>query len=250
MPQCPDSWRGILHWPAVGLRHSVRRVQKTARGRPNRAALAGLALLSIVAAVGVVVAQRPGAPPFQELDSGWRNTLISERTGWATDLAYGVHLLGDTIGATLVALALAAYFWRVRRQPAAALFVVLALFAARLVTNSAKLLVGRPRPPEMMVSVYGYSFPSGHVSTATALAVAVAVILAYQGRVRWGAALVVLAPLVMIWNRTYLSVHWLSDAMLGMAAGGGAALLVWWVLAPRLRGRQPQGRPVTRSTSP
>ena len=92
--------------------------------------------------------------------------------------------------------------------------------------NVIKLLVDRPRPPGSMVEPHGSSFPSGHAAYASATAIAVVLLFTRAGRRRplwFGAAAVVSAA--MAWSRTYLQVHWLSDAVTGGLLGLAVVLL-------------------------
>jgi membrane-associated phospholipid phosphatase len=199
--------------------------------------VAGLILLLGVLAGAVVVG---ATSPFQGLDDGWRTLLASHRTALATGFAEALSLAGNTVGTTVVAVALAAY-WLVRRERALALFVLVSSAAVRALTNLIKVGVDRPRPPQHLVDAAGASFPSGHVSSATVLAMAVALILVHRGmRRRWGIVLITVTAVLMAWDRTYLSVHWLSDTVAGAALGIAGPLLLWPLFA---RSAAPTGAP-------
>lgn len=38
----------------------------------------------------------------------------------------------------------------------------------------------------------------------------------------------------MMWSRTWLHAHWLTDTVAGAAAGAGTGLVAWWLCAPAL----------------
>jgi membrane-associated phospholipid phosphatase len=144
-----------------------------------------------------------------------------------------VHTLGNTLGTTVVGLAMAAY-WLVRRQRGLAMFLLVSAVSVRVVVNLMKYLVGRPRPPEQLAHVVGNSFPSGHVSSATILAAVFAIVLVHRGA-RWQAvALTAATALLMAWDRTYLSVHWLSDTVASTAVAVGVPLALWPLFATRV----------------
>ena len=47
---------------------------------------------------------------------------------------------------------------------------------------------------------------------------------------RWWFAAAAIATALMVWSRTYLQVHWLSDAVTGAAVGVAVTLLCFGVL--------------------
>ena len=95
-----------------------------------------------------------------------------------------------------------------------------------LLVNLIKLLVGRERPPAALIEAHGSSYPSGHAAYAGATTVILVLLFTTPGRTRrawWAVAAV--ATAAMAWSRTYLQVHWLSDALAGATLGVGVALL-------------------------
>ncbi|MEJ8645903.1 phosphatase PAP2 family protein [Streptomyces sp. MS1.HAVA.3] len=110
----------------------------------------------------------------------------------------------------------------VRRRWASAGFLLTVYFGGNmLVVQSLKHLVDRPRPADPLVRVDHGSFPSGHAATAALLVVVVGALLipAARRRAWWlGGAVFALA---MMWSRTWLHAHWLSDTVAGAAAGAG-----------------------------
>ena len=140
------------------------------------------------------------------------------------------------------------------RRRAALLAFILAEALTPLLVNLIKLLVGRERPPGAMIEAHGSSYPSGHAAYAGATAVILVLLFTKPGRHRrvwWAAAAVATAG--MAWSRTYLQVHWLSDAAAGATLGVGVALLslaVVQILSTRSRESddQPSG-PISASAS-
>jgi undecaprenyl-diphosphatase len=117
-----------------------------------------------------------------------------------------------------------------RLLPLAAAAAGTAALAGAAASTLIKVSVERLRPPLSDPSVTslvavpdGYSFPSGHATTAFAAAAAVGVL---HPRLRW--PLLALAAVVGF-SRVYLGVHWgldvLAGAMLGTGIGVGCALL-------------------------
>ena len=95
-----------------------------------------------------------------------------------------------------------------------------------LVANVIKMLVDRPRPPGPMIDAHGSSYPSGHAAYASATAIALVLLFSRPGRKRllWFAT-AALVSAAMVWSRTYLQVHWLSDALAGGLLGLAVVLL-------------------------
>ncbi len=181
---------------------------------------------------------------------GWDLNVLeavaAHRTWWATDLSRAVMALGDTKVVYLAALLLCAFFgWRFRAwRPAAA--APLAAIVAVVVTEIAKQMIGRPRPPEALALVTAASSARPSSIGAMTAAAATPVILAglrmasRTGRVLAGA--VAAATLVIGVSMVYLGAHWLSDVLAGWALGAVIGSLVFRLIAGRLRGRSPAER--------
>jgi len=134
------------------------------------------------------------------------------------------------------------------RHRRAGMALALLPFLASAAMSLPKRLVGRPRPQladwdrydlQVLVELADTrSFPSGHVTTATAFAIVAGWMLAG----RTGKGLVLLLIPLMIWDRTVCLVHYPSDAVAGAAAGCLAAF-VW---RQTLSGHDPRPGPVLR----
>ena len=141
----------------------------------------------------------------------------------------------------------------IARRRAALLAFIVAEAMTPLLVNLIKLLVGRERPPGALIEAHGSSYPSGHAAYAGATAVMLVLLFTTPGRARrawWLVAAVATAG--MAWSRTYLEVHWLSDALAGATLGIGVALLsvaVVQILStrPREQHDQPPGATATIS---
>lgn len=204
------------------------------RRRPGSPALGlGTGLLSGAAALALVVRQERAHPPFQGLDDRWLSWMGGPHEGLYSALAAALNWFGGPAGA-VVPLGLL-LFLLVRRRWVSAGFLCGAYTAGNmLVVQSLKHLVDRPRPADPLVRVDHGSFPSGHAAGAALLVVVVGVLLVPVARRQawWiGGAVFTLA---MMWSRTWLHAHWLSDTAAGAAAGAGAGLLAWWICAPAL----------------
>ncbi|MGR4879572.1 phosphatase PAP2 family protein [Streptomyces sp. LARHCF249] len=195
--------------------------------------LLGLLLLGAAALAALVVRADVADPPFQALDERWLTWMGGPHDGAYAAAASALDWFGGPFGAVVPLALLALLLVRGRRVSAG--FLLLAFLGGNLlVVQGLKHLVDRPRPAHPLVRVDHGSFPSGHAATAALLVVVVGALLVPAARRRlWWAAGTVFT-LAMMWSRTWLHAHWLSDTAAGAAAGAGAGLLVWWLLRPAL----------------
>ncbi len=194
---------------------------------------AGLLLLGAAVLPALVVRSDVADPPFQGLDDRWLTWMGGPHEGICQAAATALDLFGGPVGALLPLSLLVVLL--VRRHWVAAGFLLAAhLGGNMLLIQGLKHLVDRPRPAHPLVRVDHGSFPSGHAATAALLVVLLGVILVPAARRRawWigGTAF----TLAMMWSRTWLHAHWLSDTVAGAAAGAGVGLLAWWLFNPAL----------------
>ena len=162
-----------------------------------------------------------GRAPFA-IDVWWHALMVSASSAPVTVIAWIPAVAGGTIGMIVIgAVLILLFLWRRRRWDAATLAIAMVLVVAIGATLAA--VIARLRPDDSLAESSATSFPSGH----TAVAATVALILALVLR-RWyvwvigGGWL-----LLMMWSRTYLRAHWLSDVTAGMLEGVAVACLVW-----------------------
>ena len=120
-------------------------------------------------------------------------------------------------------LALGFIIWLLaRRYLRPALFLVLSVELAGLVTQVAKLLANRSRPPTAMVDAFGTSFPSGHAVGVFAAVLALLTVGLPLLAPRWRVPLTVLGAVIVVaigFGRVALNVHHPSDVLAGWALG-------------------------------
>jgi membrane-associated phospholipid phosphatase len=131
--------------------------------------------------------------------------------------------------------------WSVERwhlHANAALFLFVSVAASGLVVDLLKGLIGRLRPYELFVhNAYGFvpfsihwnmnSFPSGHGQTIVAAMTALAAIWP-RGRALWYLLAVAVAA-----SRVIISVHYLSDVVMGCYCGALGTILLARLFAAR-----------------
>jgi len=140
--------------------------------------------------------------------------------GWALFWNVFCAVLGPTgvrvLGAGVIVIAV------LRRNLRAALFLVATMWLSGYVTELAKAIAGRPRPPGALVDAGLSSFPSGHALDVMAAVLALLTVSAglFAGRLRTVAT--VLGALIVISvgvGRVLLNVHYPSDVLAGWALG-------------------------------
>lgn len=173
----------------------------------------------------------PSAPIYQGFDAWWHAVA----TAPADYKLSGPVALLDAFGrpqgmvvlpVILIVLAVARRWWGM-------LFAFLCYLVPALVAQVVKNLVDRPRPADPLVIVDHGSFPSGHVVSTVAFIILVAALLSPKVRRYWWPVGIVFV-VAMMWSRTFLGAHWLTDTFAGAAVGTGVSLLLWWLCAPLL----------------
>ena len=180
---------------------------------PGRAAALG-ALLAPVVLVAFLI---PAGP--LTIDSRWSELMQDIQTPVLKHLALVFDDLGRGVWRALTLAAIGLVLLIARRWAALIAFALTEAITP-LLGNLIKALVDRQRPPGHMLNPHGSSFPSGHAAYASATAVALVLLFSKPGgkRTLWY-ALAALATAGMVWSRTYLQVHWLSDVLAGATLG-------------------------------
>ncbi|WP_104090812.1 phosphatase PAP2 family protein [Arthrobacter sp. GMC3] len=179
-----------------------------------------LPALALLLAGALVVRLTHNAPFFQGMDNAWYQLMLSSRTPWLTSVNRVLDFLGND---GMVIYAVLLFLVLLLRHRRLAFFTAGANLGALLVTQLIKFLVARPRPLDRLVNVDSGSYPSGHVSATVAAMVTTAVVLGKLWMWISGAILSV----AMMYSRTYLGAHWISDTIAGALLGIGVTLLLW-----------------------
>jgi len=140
--------------------------------------------------------------------------------GWLTAWDVFCTVLGPTAFRllTLVVIVVAL----VRRNLRAALFLVISVELAGLITELAKSAADRPRPETAFVYAYSTSFPSGHAVGVTVgvLALLTVALPVVRGPLRaWLIGFGVVVVVAIGIGRVVLNVHHPSDVLAGWALG-------------------------------
>ncbi|MGC2940826.1 MULTISPECIES: phosphatase PAP2 family protein [unclassified Brevibacterium] len=210
------------------------------------------------------------------LDESWLGLVGLDRGSVAYWTAVTLAEVGGGTGVVICTGLLAAVFLIAKRFRAA-IFLVTAMLAGIATSEVLKAIVTRLRPGDQLYESLGYSYPSGHSMGAAALAMSLAIIAARAHHRRtsteadppsqqsptiredpaarrqvdrsnatavfplpfhWSFALAAVWILAMMWSRTALQVHWLTDTIAGALIGIAVAVAVdeaWSLAATRAR---------------
>lgn len=189
----------------------------------GRRAIAGVVGVSATVAFVILrfVVALGGHEPLA-LDLWWHDHVVATVTDEGVVTAWVPAIVGGTIGMAVIGILLVAFLlWRKRRWDAANVAVAIVVVVA--IGAPMASIIARLRPEDSLAESVATSFPSGHTAVATTLAVTLGLLLR-----RWYVwVLGVIWVMVMMWSRTYLHAHWLSDVIAGMLEGIAVATLVW-----------------------
>ena len=186
----------------------------------------GVAALSVAVAIGLAVTSEGGAPA---VDAAWMAIVDpGHPSPWLLpslvlhEVGFGLpaFVMVTTIGGALI-------LWN--RPWGAGYFLAVAILSTVLV-EVMKNSFARPRPTAALVETGFGSYPSGHSARAAMLAVALGILLPHLWVWMLGAGY----TLAMMFSRTQLGAHWLSDTVGGALTGAAVALLCFAVLARQL----------------
>jgi undecaprenyl-diphosphatase len=197
----------------------------------RRVFLYAAALLIATALIFIGVGKHPGQPgtvttwaAIGRFDASVERWVEAHRSGVATFVAKGLNLVGSGIVTVPLRILVAVYLlWRKRRRALATWIITWVV--AEVGLTIAKAWYMRARPPNPLVVINGYSFPSGHAVATASIAVALVLVTLPSGprRRKWE-FVAAAAAFVMALSRVYLSAHWFSDVVAGTLMGTGIAL--------------------------
>jgi membrane-associated phospholipid phosphatase len=162
--------------------------------------------------------------PLTIADARLSSWLHTHHTPRITTAMFAITALGSTEMATLIAIAFGIYFIFRRRFYWLTVFMS-SVFGGMLLNRLLKYAFHRPRPffDNPLLTLTGYSFPSGHTMMATVLYGVVAAYLVSRTR-EWHlriSIVIVAGCLILLvgFSRIYLGAHYLSDVIAAMAEG-------------------------------
>lgn len=188
--------------------------------RRARALIVGVVATVLFVALRLFVALANSAP--LPVDAAWDDTMSAIASPVGVIVAWVPAIVGGTIGMILIGVATTVVFL-VLRRPWDALNVGGAIALVVAIGAPMAAVIARARPTDSLAETVATSFPSGHTAVATTIVVTLGLIL----RRRWVWAAGAIWVVLMMWSRTYLHAHWLSDVTAGLLEGIAVATLVW-----------------------
>lgn len=188
--------------------------------------LAALAI-ALICSVGAWIALNNGVP--FAVDSAWHSLVGVDPGGPGYAIATTLARVGSAVGVSVCVAAIAVWLFVTGKRLDALTLAVTAVVGVAC-SELIKLLVARPRPLDGLLEPPGFSYPSGHAMGAAVLATGLALMIiacSRSSRARSWATIASFAWVaIMMWSRTALHVHWLSDTVAGALLGWAVAVLV------------------------
>lgn len=162
--------------------------------------------------------------PLTIADARLSSWLHTHHTPPVTTAMFAITALGSTLVVSSIAVAFGIYFISRRRFYWLTAFMS-SVFGGMLLNRLLKYAFHRPRPffDNPLLTLTGYSFPSGHTMMATVLYGVVAAYLFTTTSDWWRRGLIALSALLLItlvgFSRMYLGAHYFSDVLGAMAEG-------------------------------
>lgn len=156
------------------------------------------------------------------IDLWWNDLMDATLADAGIVIAWVPAIVGGTLGMIVIGILLVIIFL-LSKRPWDAGNIAIATVVVVAIGAPMAAIIARVRPEDSLAESVATSFPSGHTAVATTVVITLGLLLR-----RWyvwviGVAWVVL----MMWSRTYLRAHWLSDVVAGMLEGIAVATVVW-----------------------
>jgi undecaprenyl-diphosphatase len=224
---------------ATAAARDERRV-RLVEGRLRRRLVPLLVAEAVVVTVLAILVFHSKAP--NRVDRAVADAVYARPGTALRTAATAVTFFGSSLVVPVLALGVAALTWRHFRDVLLSAFCPLAVASAVIAERALKSVVARDRPATAALAhELDFSYPSGHVTAATALAIA-SILLVLVARPRRRRALVTLAvayALLVAASRLVLGVHYLSDVVGAALLASAGVLLTGWLCSLRAVMRRP-----------
>ncbi|RTE11169.1 phosphatase PAP2 family protein [Paenibacillus whitsoniae] len=185
----------------------------------------------VLLAIGfIVLAAGLSADWLHQFDVRIGSAVHSVRNEGLTSVAEGVTMLGKSVTDAIVFVIVALVLLLKWKQRGETLVLLIGTVAAWALNTWLKGIFERARPLDFLVVEDGFSFPSGHAMVSSFFYGLVGYLIWINVRDKWRFAWLVPALTAVLiasisLTRIYLGVHYPSDVLAGLAAGGALLLL-------------------------
>jgi len=192
---------------------------------PGLQLIAGIIVFATMTLTLWQISERIGdREPLTITDARLGSWLHTHHTPRMTTAMFAITALGSTLVVSSIAVAFGIYFIT-RRRFYWLTALLSSVFCGMLLNRLLKYAFHRPRPffDEPLLTLTGYSFPSGHTMMATVLYGVVAAYFFTTTSDWWRRGLIALSAFLLItlvgFSRMYLGAHYFSDVLGAMAEG-------------------------------
>ena len=141
---------------------------------------------------------------------------------WLTKFYKMITIIADTYQSVIITILLVALLY-IKKYYREALFLTVTMCACSLAMPLLKNIFSRERPNfHKLIEISGYSFPSGHTTSATTMYLTLAIILlSIMKKLNkyFVFSIAVLGIVIIGSSRIYLGVHYPTDVMAGICLG-------------------------------
>jgi len=180
------------------------------------------------------------------LDREVATTLYAKPGNGLRGVATAVTFFGSPPAVAVGAVLVAVWAWWRFHDRLLTAFCPVAVIASGLAERVIKSITARPRPPTAVLAhEIDFSYPSGHVTGATALVLATMLLVWAGGpRRRRSITMAMLGgyAVAVALSRLVLGVHYLTDVLGAAALAAGGVLVVGWTCS---MGAAPVGEPMS-----
>lgn len=171
------------------------------------------------------------------MDASWMAAVGPGQSAWLLP-SMVLHQVGFGVPAFVLAsiVAGALFLWN---RPWGVVYFLAAAIASTALVELLKNSIGRPRPTDALIEVGFGSYPSGHSARAAMLAVTLGILVPRLWVWMLGSAY----ALAMMFSRTQLGAHWLSDTIGGALVGVAVALVCFALLSGKLKREDERAHP-------
>jgi len=168
--------------------------------------------------------------PMMSLDAWISEHVVSIQSPTYTKIVLFITNINGVLGSAIIS-ALFILFLLAKKSYKAVQFYLVSFLGASALFTLIKIWVERARPVLKIVDEQGLSFPSGHATMSMTMALLFYFIIVKNMVPSLSRTLLLLVcifwPLIIVFTRIYLNVHWFTDTVAGLSLGVFWTILVY-----------------------